>query len=96
MNRNTNHRARLGTLVGAFALILAAGCGTDVASAPAQISQPDAPKPDAPSTQQCHGSPQYGGFVCRGEGERQDDGERKGGRGQGGLAKPGSGPDGWT
>jgi hypothetical protein len=91
MNRTTSKHTRLGTALGAFALVLAAGCGTDVATAPAQLPGPEAPEPAAP-TQECHGSPQQGGFVCR------DDLEPKGPRGpasQGGLARPGSGPGGW-
>jgi hypothetical protein len=96
MKRTTDHRTRVGTALGAFALLLAAGCGTEVASAPAQLEPPEGPKQASPN-QQCHGSPQYGGFVC--QGEREDEGEQKGRpgqRGESGLAKAGSGPEGWT
>ena len=69
----TGKYTRLGTALGAFALVLVTGCGSEVATAPAQLPRPEAPEP-APPDQKCFGSPQYGGFVCK------DDGKQRSGR----------------
>lgn len=92
MNRTT-HRSRLGIVLAAFALTFVAACGTEVATAPAQIDQPvpSGPQPGTPG-QQCHGSPQYGGVVCEDSPKLKS---KKGG-GDSGLARHGSGPEGWT
>ena len=90
MNSST-HNTHAGFALTAALLALTVGCGSQVSSAPSDISQPAGPKPGSTS-QQCHGSPQQGGFVCEPDPPRAG----SGGGGTGGLARPGTGPEGWS
>ena len=77
---NTRHsRPALGIAVAAFVLTLVTACGSEVASAPANIGnpadrvQPAEPQPGS-SDQQCQGAPQAGGFICTTDAPAPDSG----------------------
>ncbi|MGH3362520.1 MAG: hypothetical protein ACRDOM_08700 [Nocardioides sp.] len=90
---NSILRSRLSRVaIAAFLVGILGACGADVENAPGDFppaQAPAGPKPGNPD-QNCFGSALHGEVACH------DDDAPATGTPQGGLGRPGSGPEGWT